>query len=160
MRYVLLALFLTVSCVAETLSGRIVGVTDGDTVTLLTPENRQMKIRLYGIDAPEARQAFGTRARQALSSMVFSKDAKAEVRSTDRYGRTVAWLYVDGGNINEAMVQQGFAWWYQSFAKKDTRLEELQNEAKAARRGLWSDKAPVPPWEWRKKVPATSSRQP
>lgn len=155
MRFLLIALFLTVSCPAETITGRVVGVHDGDTLTLLTPDKQQVKVRLYGIDAPETKQAFGSRAKQALSDLAFGKEAKLDIKNKDRYGRSVAWVYVGSLNANEEMVRQGMAWWYRDYAKKDAKLGELQAEAQKAKRGLWADKEPVPPWEWRKqKSPA------
>jgi endonuclease YncB( thermonuclease family) len=139
----------TSSALAETILGRVVGVTDGDTIKLLTPEKQQIKVRLYGIDAPESKQAFGARSKQSLSDIAFGKEVKLVTVNTDRYGRTVAWLYVGDINANEAQVRAGMAWWYQAYAKHETRLRTLQEEAQRAKRGLWADKDPVPPWTWR-----------
>lgn len=135
---------------AETILGRVVGVTDGDTIKLLTVEKKQIKVRLYGIDAPESKQAFGSRAKQSLSEIAFGKAARIETVNTDRYGRTVAWLYIGNVNANEAQVAAGMAWWYQAYAKHETRLRDLQIEAQKNKRGLWTDANPTPPWEWRR----------
>jgi micrococcal nuclease len=142
-------LVFTSSAMAETILGRVVGVTDGDTVKFLTPEKQQIKVRLYGIDAPESKQAFGAKSRQALSDIAFGKDAKLVTVNQDRYGRTVAWLYVGDVNANEAQVKAGMAWWYQAYAKHETRLRALQDEARMAKRGLWADSSPIAPWIWR-----------
>lgn len=147
----LLPFILVATVAAKTLSGRIVGVSDGDTVTLLTAEKKQVKIRLYGIDAPESHQAFGQASKKALSDLVFGKDIEAEVKATDRYGRTVGVLRLGRVNINEAQVEAGMAWWYRAYAKGETRFEELESAARKRRIGLWQDADPVPPWEFRRK---------
>lgn len=130
--------------------GRCVGVTDGDTVVLLV-DGRQEKVRLYGIDAPEKKQAFGKRARQYASILAFGRQVFLERVDTDRYGRTVGWVYPgEGRSINEAMLQAGLAWHYTAYSR-DAGLARLEREARLKRRGLWQDPAPVPPWEFRKK---------
>lgn len=136
---------------AQSITGRVIGVYDGDSLTLLTAEKRQVKIRLFGIDAPELRQPFGARAKQHLSGLVFGKTVRAEVRDIDRYGRTVADVIVGGVNVNQAMAAAGWAWWYVEYARKDAKLAALEQAARTARRGLWADAKPIPPWEWRKK---------
>ena len=104
-------------------------------------------------------QAFGNRAKQFVSALAFGKEVKVEVKDHDRYGRTVADVILpDGRNLNHEIVKAGFAWWYRKYAPKDTELEALESEARAAKRGLWADPRPVPPWEWRKRVHATPNR--
>ena len=93
-------------------TGRVVGISDGDTLTLLTPEKQQIRVRLGEIDTPESRQPYGTRARQALSNLAFGKEARVVVQDTDRYGRTVGRVYVGGLDVNAEMVKQGAAWVY------------------------------------------------
>lgn len=132
------------------LSGRIVRVADGDTVSLLDSNNKQHRIRLYGIDAPESDQPHGDKAREALAGMVAGKRLGVVVVETDQYGRLVGTLYADGSNINLALVQQGHAWWYQYFARHERPLAAAEKEARSARRGLWADNDPVPPWDWRR----------
>ncbi|EHL99403.1 nuclease-like protein [Acetobacteraceae bacterium AT-5844] len=134
---------------AEELRGRVVAIADGDTLTLLTAERRQMRIRLHGIDAPERRQPFGTRAREALSELAFRKEVRVVVMDVDRYGRTVGRIYAGSVDVNAEMVRQGMAWVYTRY-NRDPELPRLEAEAKAARRGLWRDAKPVPPWEWRR----------
>ena len=140
------------------LSGRVVGISDGDTISVMH-DGQAVKIRLYGIDAPEKGQAFGTKAKQFVSAMTFGKEVKVEVKDYDRYGRTVADVFLpDGRNLNREIVKAGFAWWFRKYAPKDAELESLESEARAARRGLWADPRLVPPWEWRKRVHATPNR--
>jgi endonuclease YncB( thermonuclease family) len=133
---------------AETLSGRVVGITDGDTITVLVAR-QEIKVRLADVDAPESKQAFGTRSKQALSDLCFRKDARLDTQGKDRYGRTIATVYCAGKNANAEQVWQGMAWVFDRYAKPDSPLYGLQREARAARRGLWGDPQPVPPWEWR-----------
>jgi endonuclease YncB( thermonuclease family) len=151
LRRVLLALLLVtaIPAWAETLTGRVVAIADGDTLTLLTPDRRQVKVRLHGIDTPEARQPFGNRARQALSELAFQKPARVEVQDTDRYGRTVGRVYVGPVDVNAELVRHGMAWVYTRY-NRDPALPQLEAEARAARRGLWADPQPVPPWDWRR----------
>jgi endonuclease YncB( thermonuclease family) len=134
---------------AETLTGRVVGIADGDTLTLLTPDRRQVKVRLHGIDTPESRQPWGTRARQALSELAFQKPVRVEVQDTDRYGRTVGRVYAGAVDVNAELVRRGMAWVYTRY-NRDPALPVLEAEARAARRGLWADSRPVPPWDWRR----------
>jgi len=146
----LATLFISVPAWAAELTGRVVGLADGDTLTLLTPERRQVRIRLGEIDTPESRQPYGTRARQVLSELVFGKDARVVVQDTDRYGRTVGRVYAGAVDVNAEMVRQGAAWVYRQYSR-DAALLQLEVEAKAARRGLWAlpEAERTPPWEWR-----------
>ena len=137
-------------CVADTLVGRVVSIAEGDTLTILDESKVQHKIRLAAIDAPEKSQAFGNKSKQALSDLCFDKQASIEVVDTDRYGRTVGEVTCAGTNANEAMVRSGMAWVYRKYAKAYPGLYKLEDEAKAAKRGLWAESNPVPPWEWRK----------
>ncbi|MCX7799429.1 MAG: thermonuclease family protein [Fimbriimonadales bacterium] len=131
--------------------GRVVGVTDGDTLRVLVqdPTPREIRVRLHGIDAPERSQAFGSRARQELSKLVFGKTVRVEKVDTDRYGRTVARLFVDGTDVNAEMVRRGFAWWYRRYAPDDLELRRAEEAARASKVGLWRDRSPTPPWEFR-----------
>jgi micrococcal nuclease len=134
---------------ADDFSGLVVGISDGDTISVMHG-GRAEKIRLYGIDAPEKGQAFGNRAKQFVSALAYGKEVKVEVKDYDRYGRTVADVILpDGRNLNHEIVKAGFAWWYRKYAPKNAELESLESGARATRRGLWADPRPVPPWEWR-----------
>ncbi len=158
----LLALPLVValaSVVDAEYTGRVVGVTDGDTVTVLDGELRQHKIRLADIDAPEKGQPFGTRARAELGELVFGKEVTVRSATKDRYGREIASLYLGDQrkSVNLLMVEKGMAWWYTQYSR-DTAFQAAEREAKSGRTGLWADRDPVPPWEWRK--PGTNKPAP
>jgi len=113
--------------------------------------SRWSKIRLHGIDTPERKQPFGTRARQFASELTFQQTVTVRVRDTDRYGRLVAKVILpDGRSLNRELVTAGMAWWYRQYAKDDTTLAKLEAEARSAKRGLWSDPHAVAPWTWRK----------
>ena len=116
---------------------------------MLTSSNEQVKVRLAGIDTPEKRQPFGNRAKQALSSLAFQKQALVEIETKDRYGRTVGIVFVNGQNVNAELVKQGMAWVYRKY-NKDMDLYELESRAKKEKLGLWLDENPIPPWEWRR----------
>lgn len=132
--------------------GKVVSVADGDTVTVLTKDNAQVKVRLYGIDCPEKAQAFGTKAKQFTADMVFGKKVEIEPIDQDRYGRTVGMLTVDGVNVNEAILKAGYAWVYTRYCRKSfcSDWQKVQEQAQAGQIGLWSDPNPTPPWEYRR----------
>ncbi len=135
------------------LNARVVGVTDGDTVTLLLPGAggiEQVKARLTEIDAPERAQPWGARARQALANKVFGRQVQVPQAKQDRYGRLLARLYLDGRDINREMVREGHAWVYRSYATENWLPDEAQ--ARSAGLGLWSLGAEqaVAPWQWRR----------
>lgn len=139
---------------AETIQGRVVGVSDGDTVTVLDSTKTQHKIRLAGIDAPESKQAFGQASKKHLSDLVFGRDAILDCGKTDKYRREVCIVMVDGQDANMAQVTSGMAWWYRKYQKEQTAqqrgaYEAAEATAKAGRLGLWSGPNPVPPWDWR-----------
>lgn len=141
-------LFLALVLPFPVLAHQVIGIADGDTLTLLI-DKKPLKIRLANIDAPEKAQAFGERSKQALSDLCFGKDASYEAQDIDRYGRTVAVLTCDGVQANRAQVERGMAWVYPKY-NTDPSLPELQGQAKMERRGMWRDDDPVPPWEFRK----------
>jgi micrococcal nuclease len=143
----ILALVLPAHAENHVITGKVVGVADGDTITVLTGHT-QIKIRLHGIDTPEKGQAFGNRAKQFISDLVFGKMVTVRPTDTDRYGRTIAWVFVDGLNVNEEIVRAGFAWHYKRYSK-DTNLAQAESAARANKRGLWSDPNAIPPWEFR-----------
>lgn len=154
----LLAIFAGPLMAAE-YTGRVVGVSDGDTLTLLTAEKQQVKVRLGEIDTPERKQPYGTRAQQALSDLAFNQQARVVVQDTDRYGRTVGRVYVGSLDVNAEMIRQGAAWVYRQYLK-DQSLLALEQQAKTAKRGLWGlpETERCPPWDWRKgSCPATSA---
>jgi endonuclease YncB( thermonuclease family) len=133
--------------------GKVVGVADGDTVTVLAEGNNTVKVRLYGIDAPESRQDFGNKAKQTLASLVFGKVVDVEPIDQDRYGRTVARIFVDGQDVCEALVRAGMAWVYRIYCREKPTCDNwlaLEQEARLAGVGLWAGPSPQAPWEWRR----------
>jgi len=135
---------------ADQFTGKVVGIADGDTISVLR-EGKAVKIRLYGVDAPEKAQAYGTQARKFTGDLVFQRTVTVVVHTTDRYGRLVGEVLLpDGRSLGHELVRAGLAWWYRSYAPKDTTLAQLEAEARTAKRGLWADAQPIPPWQWRK----------
>lgn len=145
----LIAAFAAADCFAW--SGKVVGVQDGDTLTVLDQTNTQHTIRLASIDAPELGQPYGDRAKQVLSRLVFGKTVEVAPETSDRYGRTVAVVTEEGTNVNRRLVREGAAWAYLKYLR-DPALIDLQNDARAARRGLWALQIDqiIPPWDWRR----------
>ncbi|MEZ5571875.1 MAG: thermonuclease family protein [Halioglobus sp.] len=131
------------------LTGRVVRVADGDTVSVLDEHNKQTKVRLYGIDSPERDQPYGNAAKRVLLDRVSQQQVGVVVVTRDSYGRTVGTLYHKGDNINLAMVASGYAWWYQHYAPYEHSLALAEQQAREQHLGLWQDPDPVPPWEWR-----------
>jgi len=149
-------LLVTSITLASTLQGRVVGIADGDTVTVLDASNIQWKIRLMGIDAPEKKQAFGNRSKQYLSDLVYNKQVTVEYSKKDRYGRTVGKVVVDGVDANFEQVKAGMAWHYKKYQNEQTdddrlRYAQAEERARAEKRGLWIDAEPTPPWDFRKR---------
>ena len=143
------AVLATTAIAGDTITGRVVGVTDGDTITVRT-QTDTIKVRLSGIDTPERGQPFGTKAKQALSGQVFGKDVTVNSSGEDRYGRTLGEIIVGGESVNVWLVRGGWAWWYERYAPDDKQLRDAQQAAQQAKLGLWADANPVPPWEWRR----------
>jgi endonuclease YncB( thermonuclease family) len=139
---------------AEALAGKVVGVSDGDTITLLDALKTQHKIRLAGIDAPEKAQAFGQRSKEHLSDSVFGKQVVVEYTKTDKYGRLVGKVLVNSVDANLEQIKSGLAWHYKEYAGEQsvvdrTRYAQAEISAKSSGVGLWRDPKPMPPWEWR-----------
>lgn len=126
---------------------QVIGIHDGDTMTLLV-NKKPVKIRLANIDAPELRQAYGRRSKEALSNLCWGKDAQYEKQAIDRYKRVVAVVTCDGEEANRRQVASGMAWVYRKY-NKDASLLVLEQGARLHKTGLWAGKEPVPPWEWR-----------
>lgn len=139
---------------ADTLTGRVVGIADGDTLTVLDASNQQHKIRLSSIDAPEKNQPFGQVSKQSLSDQVFDRQISIETNKVDRYGREIGKVLIGGVDANLEQVKQGLAWHYKKYQDEqplEDRLNYQQAEeaARKSRIGLWSVADPIPPWEWR-----------
>lgn len=140
---------------ADSIEGRVVKVSDGDTVTVLDAQKTQWKVRLVGIDAPEKKMPFGQRSKQNLSDLVFNKQVAIEYSKRDKYGRILGKIIVDGLDANLEQVKSGLAWHYKKYQKEQTEGDrtayaEAEERAKSAKLGLWSDNTPVPPWDWRR----------
>ena len=158
-----LATLVTVPAGADII-GKVVAVTDGDTIKILDDDKVQHKIRLTGIDAPEKSQPFGSASRKHLASMVAGKDVRVETTKNDRYGRVLGKVWVQPRdcpgcgktlNVNHAQILSGMAWWYRDYAKDQSaqdrgRYESAVEEARKRKRGLWSEPDPIPPWVWRR----------
>lgn len=151
---------------AEVLRGRVVGVSDGDTITVLDEHHEQHKIRLSGIDAPEKDQPFGQRSKQSLSSLVFNRDVEVIWTKRDRYSRVVGKVMTASPYCQQAecprdfdaglvQISTGMAWWYEKYSKEQAtadanRYQRAEQDARRQRLGLWSLATPTPPWDWRK----------
>jgi len=136
---------------AADLSGRVISISNSDTITLLPFDTQQVKIRLAEIDAPESGQPYGNKSKQVLSGLIFGKDVRVVVQTTDRYGRTVGTPYVGELDVCKEMVHVGAAWVYKQYVV-DKSLFDVENEAREAKRGLWglSEAQRVQPWNWRR----------
>jgi endonuclease YncB( thermonuclease family) len=146
---------------AEILSGKVVKIADGDTLTVLDKSNRQHKVRLIGIDAPERKQPFGTVSRQNLATLVFGRTVAVEWHKQDRYQRVLGKVLLNGKDVNLEQIKAGLAWHYKQYDRDqlpaDRKLyAEAQKAASLKGTGLWNDPAPVAPWDFRHNKPAPS----
>jgi endonuclease YncB( thermonuclease family) len=146
----LLLLFSPHHTSAADFTGPVVGVLDGDTIEVLH-NNRAVRIRLNAIDCPEKGQAYAKKAKQTVSALAFGKEVTLRTHGLDKYGRTIAdVLLMNGTNVDHELVKYGWCWWYRKYAPGNTVLEKLEKDAREAKKGLWVDPAPVPPWVYRK----------
>ncbi len=131
------------------IQGKVIKIADGDTFTLIFENDFDVRVRLNGIDCPEKSQPFSKRAKQALSDFIFAKMVVVRYKNKDGYGRVLGDVFVDGLHINKEMLKLGLSWHYKRYSD-DVELDSLERDARQNRRGLWSEKNPIPPWEWRK----------
>ena len=164
MRLIFLILLFVSITVSADIAGRVVAVTDGDTIKVLDSTNTQHKVRLTGIDAPERGQPFGNKSREHLASMVAGKEILVESDKNDRYGRVLGKVWVQPSDCptcgktldaNHAQLLAGMAWWYRYYAKEQSpedqgRYESAEDEARKRKWGLWADPSPINPYDWRK----------
>ena len=148
------ALIAPLICWGDSFSGRVVGVSDGDTVTVLVNDHDQYRIRISGIDAPEKKQAFGQKAKAKMSDLVFGKDVTVEWSKKDRYGRTLGVVMVDGQDAGLSLLHAGLAWHYKKYQREQSvvdreRYSTAEIMARSDKHGLWADTEAIPPWEWR-----------
>ncbi|MCK9635993.1 MAG: thermonuclease family protein [Methylobacter tundripaludum] len=153
-----LLLLLPLVAFAAEWSGTVVGISDGDTLTVLNVQKTQVKIRLAEIDAPESKQAFGTQSKQSLSDICFKKTVVVDDHGTDKYKRTLGRLHCDGVDANAEQVRRGMAWAYRQYLT-DQSIADLEESAKSAGVGLWADENPTPPWEFRHGGKAAKPKQ-
>jgi endonuclease YncB( thermonuclease family) len=158
--YVFLLLFGAVlfspQALAAVYAGTVIAVMDGDTILLRPADGKTaprpfLKIRLADIDAPEKDQAFGDDSGRALAGLVLEKQVRVVTVASDDYGRQVGRVSLGNLDVNRYMVQRGLAWAYTRY-RRNPGLVALQQEARRARRGLWSQAEPMPPWVWRKQA--------
>jgi endonuclease YncB( thermonuclease family) len=154
------ALFAALLCLSaaaqpQTITGKVVAIADGDTLTVLDSSNKQYKIRLEGIDAPESNQDYGSRAKRSLSDLVFGKTVTVISRKKDKYGRMLGTVTLDGKDINQEQINRGMAWFYRAYqAELPANVAAVyglaETRARQEKRGLWADAAPMPPWDFRR----------
>lgn len=147
----ILLLFISINGFSAKIQGIIIGISDGDTVKLLDSENKQYKIRLNCIDAPEKRQDFGEKSKESLSDMIFGKYVEVYYNKLDRYGRIVGTIYHNGVDINLEQVKRGMAWVYTRYCS-DREYKKQENIAKKNKKGLWILAKPIEPWVYRKEI--------
>lgn len=149
-----LLLAISMQAYADLITGQVVGVADGDTITVLDSTNTQHKIRLAGIDAPEKKQAFGNVSKRTLSDLVFGKQVEVEWTKHDRYQRIVGKVMIDGTDANLEQIKRGMAWFYKRY-KNELSPQDRQNYsdseeiARKNKVGLWADSYSMPPWDFR-----------
>ena len=141
---------------ADQLEGKVIKVTDGDTVNVLTSDNETHKIRLSGIDAPEKKQAFGNKSKQALADLIDGKTVTVEYNKLDRYQRVVGKITFNGQDVNLRQIKLGLAWHYKKYEKEQdvedrSIYADAEYLAQRNKTGLWSDENPIAPWDFRKK---------
>ena len=159
----ILSLFLLLPSLAQALSGRVVAIADGDTLTVLTEAKEQVKVRINGIDAPEKKQPFGQASKANLSKLAYGRIAVLEGNKRDRYGRRVGKILIDGRDVGLEQIRAGMAWHFKEYEREqsleDRRVyAEAENEARHSRSGLWRDPSPTPPWEFRHPERAQSNK--
>lgn len=135
----------------------VVKVSDGDTITVNKiidgkVDNENIRVRLLHIDAPEVSQTYGDKSAEFLKKLVYNKEVSIEYENTDRYGRILGIIYVDGMNVNEEMVRTGNAWWFRRYSPNAKTYEKLEKEAKKSKLGLFATKNPTEPWKYREQM--------
>lgn len=136
----------------------VVGISDGDTVTVLCKDDERKKIRLYGVDCPESRQDFGGSAKKYTSTLIFGKEVEVLEKSLDRYGRTVAKIFISGDDLSLKLIENGLAWHYKRYSS-DIEYSRAEDSARRDNKGLWSRKNSIAPWEFRKLKKRTGGKK-
>lgn len=145
----------------KNLTSRVIHVSDGDTIVMLAPDGGKVKVRLYGIDAPEKAQPYGPQAAGILKNLILNQVVTIDTINVDRYGRYVAKVFYNRQDINAEMIRLGAAWHYRYYDKSPSYMqyEELERYARVNRRGLWNRDNPTPPWEYRKRIREQQGRK-
>ncbi len=150
MLVVISTILLVLPAYAETFTGQVVGVADGDTIHVLHNDKAE-RVRLYGIDCPEKKQPYGKKAKWFTSDLTFRKTVTVIVKDRDRYGRTIGEVILPNGkSLNRELVRAGYAWWYFKYAPTDFALKILQEISMELKTGLWADAESMAPWEFRR----------
>jgi micrococcal nuclease len=157
--FILSVLILNHAFASDTITGKVVSIADGDTITVLDSGKTQHKIRLYGVDCPESHQDYGWKAKEFTSNMVFGQTVSVKVMDTDRYGRTVGIVNIGSETLNEELVKNGMAWFYGQYCKASfcSQWNQYQDTARSRKIGLWSMSNSIPPWEFRRGEKSKSS---
>lgn len=153
---IIVLFLLPIFILAQEFTGTVIQVCDGDTVWIKDTSGKEIKIRMFGIDAPEKKQTYGPEAKTALSNYILNKNVVVKVNTIDMYGRSVSTIYVNELNINEEMVKTGNAWWYKAYDRKDKNMELFEKTAKDAKIGLWNIEKPQEPWQYRREQKANT----
>ncbi|WP_111682818.1 thermonuclease family protein [Winogradskyella tangerina] len=146
-KYIIIILF-TLNSFAQSVEGKVVAITDGDTFKLLQKDSTLVRVRVANIDCPERKQPFSKRAKQFTSDAIFSKNVELKVLKKDRYGRSIAYVFYNNKNLGEELLKAGLAWHYVKYSD-DESLQNLEDKAREKKVGLWSDPNAIAPWDWR-----------
>lgn len=146
---ILIFTFLPLLSLAQRFTVKVVGVSDGDTFTAINRDNLQIKFRIFGIDAPEKKQAFGTKSKEYLSSLIFKKSVTVDVQSIDGWGRYIAYVYTpDGKDVSLLMIQAGMAWHFKKYDSNE-KYSDAEISARKGGKGLWHNAVLIAPWDFR-----------
>ncbi|MGL4873049.1 MAG: thermonuclease family protein [Cetobacterium sp.] len=141
---------LIISTLSLAFTGKVIKVADGDTITVLKGEEK-VRVRFYGIDAPEKKQEYGIKSLDVLKKMIDGKVVEINQKDKDQYGRVVGEVYFEGKNLNLYMLESGHVWWYKQYSKGESEYSAAEANAKENKLGLWKESNPTPPWEFRRK---------
>lgn len=153
----LLLLFAGLGASAQMVQGKLGYVIDGDSFYMMQDNGRRIRVRISGIDAPENEQHFGKEAKEALTELLKDKQISLTPDGSDRQGRMVAHIQVEGKNVAQELIRQGYAWHYKKYSQ-DVQLAQLEKEAQANKLGLWKEASPLAPWKFREHAKTTSGR--
>ena len=149
----IVCVFLSSGYASSGYEAKVIGIMDGDTIEVLK-DGRPLRVRLHGIDCPERNQDFGSVARQFTGEKTFGRVVEIVPMDADKYGRTVAKVYVDGQYLNLMLLAEGLAWWFKKYAPNDDDLAQAEQEARKLKKGLWSHPNAIPPWDFRRRKPS------